>query len=703
VVQFDDGIPNGEIGASRKEPSVLEDTELYITMRQWFNADQAHSAEWRTRAKGFYDFVSGRAQWSKAARGRMESEDRVPITINVVAPVLKAVAGIEINTRHETIYLPRGMEEGDIVANEALTDASNWMADGCGAKHQESYAFQDVLKVGMGWVEERLDFELDPDGKYIEERLDPLGMWWDCSARAQNLTDSRRRWRARRMNIVDARAMFPGHLDQDLNCTWTMGVGPGEPNSNDDRRLNGSKSSTNGDVTILQVQWWEREKYHRVANPFTGQVEDHDSKSLKALVKAAKDYAETTGQYIPVESVEQTRRVYKQAFIGGKILKKSDCPRRDGFTLNCITGEPDHNSGSFAGLLDAMEDPQKMLNKWLSQATHIINTTAKGGILAEEDAFTDQRSAESTYARPDSITWVKNGALGKGKIREKPGVGLAGPYIQLFQMAMDMIPRVTGINMELMGLRDAQQPGVLEAQRKQAAMTILATIFDNLQQFRVEVGKTRLSFIQNHLSDGRLIRVLGPEGGYKAVRLMKDKVVGEFDVIVSEAPQSPNNKEQTWAALQVVLPVFRDMMTPQVATLLLDYVPGIPKQLVDGIRGLMQQSMQPNPEAQEVKKLGFEKKAAEIDRDRAAAEKDRAQAQNIIANAMLDGAALEGRRIKNAAEQAKAVGVIAKTVNDIRDTGEEYAIAPVRSPGAALPRLDQVALADDQFNNSNEI
>lgn len=1022
-MEEDHGVVEGEAD-DRKEPSVLEDTELYLKMRQWFNVDDSHSREWRGKAKMAYDFVSGVGQWKPETKRKMESEDRVPITMNVVLPVIKAVAGIEVNTRHETIFLPRGMEEGDIVANESLTQASNWMGDGCGAKFQESQAFQDVLKTGMGWClsgdanvrlpklrfatvrnysgrivevqlengekltgtpnhpvltdrgwqalgslhkgdhlvsgailervdglpvedfdqvesrlqdkidafgagrevgrfvtaaddfyadgvgskvhivyadsplgrqfrhaarrkhiahlgfvwrdcleagrallaglcaplvagraaegqlavnvghapsllltrlydaakrvasatqslahclavepnhfgdivggqfldkvkalklfngnprdaasvvapkfvsggldapfdgrvadaklgrdfrdwkpvlkvevqnllrdgraldglligiksihyrhvehfpvydvgttvgffiagntitsncEERLDYEIDPDGKYIEERLDPLEMWWDASARGQNLVDSRRRWRARKMNIADARAMFPDAMDQDLNCTWAMGVEGKEPKSIEDRRTKTDNSAAydpKGEVTILQCQWWEREPYARVANPFTGQVESLSIKDHKALVKKAKEYETETGQAIPVESVNQTRRVYKQAFIGGKILKKGDCPRKDGFTLNCITGEPDHNTGTFMGIIDAMMDPQMMLNKWLSQATHIINTTAKGGILAEEDAFTDQREAEETYARPDAITWVKKGAIANGKIREKPGVGLAAPYLQLMQMAMDAMPRVTGINMELMGLRDAQQAGVLEAQRKQAAMTILATVFDSLQSFRIEVGKTRLSFIQNHLADGRLIRILRPDGGYKAVKLMKDRMVGEFDVVVSEAPQSPNNKEQTWAALQVVLPAFKNMLTPPVAVMLLEYVPGIPKQLVDGMRGLLEQQSQPTPEAEHAKMLGFQGQEAKIMRDQAAAEKDHATAQKTLAETALAAAEKHGQDILAAKHQIDTVGSIAKAVKTIDHIpAAEFAVAPMRNPEAALPPLQRL-------------
>jgi hypothetical protein len=38
----------------------------------------------------------------------------------------------------------------------------------------------------------------------------------------------------------------------------------------------------------------------------------------------------------------------------------------------------------------------------------------------------------------------------------------------LGQFAISSIRDVTGVNLELLGLRDANQPGMLEAQRKQA-------------------------------------------------------------------------------------------------------------------------------------------------------------------------------------------------------------------------------------------
>lgn len=698
------------MAVSREEdeqnPSKLEADDLFVTMRGWFSTDKSKSDEWREEARTSFNFVAS-DQWDPNTEKQMASEKRPAITFNRELSIIKAVAGVEINTRQDIIYLPRGMEEGDVVANESLSAASEWMADGCNAQQQESRAFQDMLVCGIGATESRIDYELHPDGKYIEQAISPLEMYWDHAAREQNLSDRRRTWRARKMPLSDAKALFPGEQDRDLNCSWVSDVGSTVPVPVEERRLKqGSMTSsdTKSTVVILQIQWWEREKYHRAVNPATGEMEEHDDKSLKALKsqvdatnKAMQTEAQQSGapfEPMEVQSVTQYRRVYKQAFIGDKILKSGPCPRADGFTLNFITGERHETKNSWFGLEKLLRPAQQMANKWLSQATHIINTTAKGGILAEEDAFVDQRQAEATYAQPDAITWVKKKAISEGKIMQKPGVGMAAPYVQLLQLALDAMPQVTGINMELLGMRDVNQPGVLEAHRKQAAMTILATLFDSLTAYRIEIGRTRLFFIQNYLADGRLIRILGPDG-YKAISLVKDQAVGEYDVIVSEAPTSPNQKEQTWAALQTVLPAFQGLMTPDVAVMLLEYVPGLPQKLIDSLKQLLEQQQQ-SPEAAQQKQIAQDAELTKIDRDKAASEKDRAVAKKTLAETVLGFASVASdNHLKEAQaerEQSLAVHTKVRAVKDLTLTAVPEDPLFSNSDLPKLPQLPQIPM-----------
>jgi hypothetical protein len=85
--------------------------------------------------------------------------------------------------------------------------------------------------------------------------------------------------------------------------------------------------------------------------------------------------------------IDRVNREYSRAFLGNELLQSGDAPIKGRFSWACITGELDRNKGPLVRPDQDHARPQMWANKWLSQALHILNTTAKGGIVAEEDAF----------------------------------------------------------------------------------------------------------------------------------------------------------------------------------------------------------------------------------------------------------------------------------------------------------------------------
>ena len=113
---------------------------------------------------------------------------------------------------------------------------------------------------------------------------------------------------------------------------------------------------------------------------------------------------------------------------GTKTLETGPTPVPDKFSFQCITAE--------RNFVRVMRDPQMWTNKMLSNTLHISNTTAKGGIIAEKDAFDDQREAEDTCAQPNAITWAAPNAVKDARIMPKRDAGDPGVYLKILEFAV---------------------------------------------------------------------------------------------------------------------------------------------------------------------------------------------------------------------------------------------------------------------------
>jgi len=572
----------GDAADTGRNASVEEDTEtfdgLLFTAKHWYKEDEEHARKWKRNTKEDYDFVAGH-QWSDEDKELLREQLRPEVTFNRIEPVIQSVIGIEINNRREVEYIPRSA--GDEQPDEVLTAAAEWARDQCDAEDEESDAFFDLVTCGMAWVDSRMDYEENPDGKIVLERLNPLEMLWDAASRKRNLADARRTWRVRTMPIEDARILAPGHEDEDLDASWARVTDEKTPHNADpqvayrqdigreDRRLS-------RDITLVHLQWWERETYYRVS--VNGEMAELSEDQYRIVAKRALT-ATQLGLMPPMQAARMVRKIYKQALIGSVVLSITPGAWDAGFSWECLTGKRDHNAGTWYGLVRGMKDPQRWANKWLSQTMHILNSNAKGGWMAERGAFDDDRQAEDSIARADRITWMKPGAIGAQRITAKQPPPLPDSLWQLLNYAISSIRDVSGINVELLGMREADQPAALEDARKQAGMNILASVFDALRRYRKRQGRIMLYFILTYLSDGRLIRIVGDDGA-KYVPLIRQPGLVEYDVIVDDEATSPNQKEKVWQTLMQMMPILGQSLDASDWAILFQYSP-LPASVVE--------------------------------------------------------------------------------------------------------------------------
>ena len=603
--------------------SAVNDDALLTQFRDWSKELDAW-AKWKKEADEAFRFVAGH-QWDDDTKAAMEGQNRVPMVLNLTGPMVDAVVGAEINGRSEVKYLPRGVEDGGM--SELLSRAAEWVRDECDGEMEESQAYRDAFICGLGAIEGRMDYEDEPNGKIVFERVEACEALPDPSACKSNAIDARYIRRRRNYSKREFRERFPNAEPMGRKDERTE-VHIDDPRNRYDEEIKDRKKD---EVTVDHWQWYDLETVYLVQNPMTGETTEIPSEQIEQAMGDLGAAAEAEGLPFDAEPPSYKRRRYRQAFVcGHQILDQSDTEE---FSIKFVTGLRDRDKKCWYGIVRRMIDPQRTVNKLYSLGLHILAVNAKGGIIAEQSAIAEQKTFEQDWARADSIVTVADGALSQNRIQPKVAPPFPPSLMPLFEMALRMLREAAGINEEMMGQVTREQPGVVEAQRKQAAYGILASFFDAFRRYRKLQGRQLLRLMR-YLPDGTLVRLVDDEGVNQYAQLAFNEDVTKYDVIVDETPSGPNHKERVWMSIQQMVPYLMQAEVPlSVWSELLQYSP-LPESAIQKIVQGFQEGEQVDPQMaamqqqieQIMTQLGIESAQADIEEKRASIDLKRVQA-----------------------------------------------------------------------------
>lgn len=636
------------------------------TAQKWLKESVGTRNKWRAEAKKSYDFVAGE-QWSPEERQVMEDLMRPVTVFNKVAPIVDAIVGHEMANRQAVAYLPR--QTGASAVAEVLSAAAKWVRDECGAEGEESDAFFDAVVTGEGWMGTEPNYDDDPDGQIEMERVDPREMDIDPACHRKNYKGAKWLCRSRKWDRARAEETWPDADFGDFEPTNRRTSD--EPIDvisaafyHEDSGVQGRAGAESGLVLIHDFQWWEYEPIYRVkpeqilpetltAMQMVPEMRETLRPSETGLLTFTEPQWKLLEEYVQGKPIVQRRKVYKRMFwSGSQVLEEKDCPTKDSFTYNAITAKRDHQKHMWYGIVRAMRDPQLWSNKFMSLALEIIGTSAKGGAIAEIDAFNDPRKAEEDWADPSTLIYTKPGAVSAKKIMPRSDFASKAPpgMQELMMYANQSLNDVAGVNPAVMGFsKELDVSGVLEQTRLHAGLNLLSYLFDALKRYRQTQGTLLMAMIREYIPQGRLIKIEGPEGA-KYVPLAFDPQIMRYDIVVDEAPTAPNIKVQTWETFLGIARIFPpQMMTPQFLLPLLKYSP-FPASLVQEWTKAAS-NPQAQQQAQQEKALQMGTAQAKMQELQATAQLKQAQAAHVGEQ---DPMELEAQRMKLMADQTKA-------------------------------------------------
>lgn len=515
------------------------------------------------------------------AFGRGSSRKVKEVQFNCVKPYVNSIVGFLAQIRRKPDYQAR---EPNNEYQKALSDYQNGLSDyireNAHSDQVETQQDKDLIIGGVGATDVAITLRdgnptRTPNGEILVERVNPKYVGWDPDAVATNLLDSRWVYRAEDYDVEEAEELF--NQDEDA----FEAVDPDDDITNYEFNPFGGIQDKIGYewsdphrkmVRVYFYQWFEVENFYRVENPLLAQtdpllqitlaeafslIDNQDEQMFKfdpmaeTLVitkdirKQVKDVFDNF--QIPFDPIAEKRKVYYTAILSGdRVFTVYRSPSQQGFTLKFKTGDYDEVNKIWTGVVASLRDPQRYYNKSLTEIMLIIANNSRGGVIYEEDAIDNIQRFEQQWAQMNAAVRVNAGALSGGKIQPKAQPHMQTGYEQVLATSQEAMGKVTGIDESFFGaIAGGNETAMLQRQRIKQATTVLACYVDAITLYTKEQARIMLDFMRLLVqsSEGRLFPIEDDEGNRIFERMSSDFFVDEYDIMISEQPDTPVQRE----------------------------------------------------------------------------------------------------------------------------------------------------------------
>ena len=531
------------------------DTELAKELCGRFEEVYLHRGhvQWMAHAMRLEDYyLAGGRQWKAEDRDAMENgpNPRPAFEVDVVKPAVNAIIGYQIANRVDTSFVPRG-GQADEKSAKLISKVVRQVLDNAKWRSMETDACLDGLIQQRGYIDVRMDYQNNDMGNVALRVIDPLDGIPDPDATTYDPDD----W----ADWHEPRWMTEGQIE----CEYGRDVA---------KEVKARAKETRADAPLGDEHGVARQGFaDRPTMMNTYGYGHHGAEGpwrrYRLVHRQANEYVNTlvarwpTGDITPVEGhpreyigwlLEQGIPVFKKRMrrvrmqvIAPDVLIRDEASPYDHITA--VPFFPYFRRGRTVGVIDSMTSVQDMLNKFVSQFAHIVNTTANSGWQGEANSLenmTDDQLAEEGGAS-GLLLLRKPGTAPMEKIQPNP---IPQGVAQMIEFAYKNAQIVSGVDENMLGTQK-DLSGVAVQSLQYAAQQKLAIMLDNLSRTRRMVVERALEMVQKFMGAERVMRI-AEDDAYGVTRhvpyalnqrqpdgsVLNDLTAGDYDLVLSEQP-----------------------------------------------------------------------------------------------------------------------------------------------------------------------
>lgn len=424
---------------------------------------------------------------------------------NLIMRNTNMICGRQRQNRKSTITVPR-------FHNDQLSDDYNevlkWSEARDGFQEYLSQAFEGAVDVGASLLHLYPDYTLDPiSGDLFTDKVAWCNYLIDPYYRKQDLTDCSFIWRRRWVNKMQAKALLPGHA-KEIDKMRSNGLKDGRfPLQAELINLD-----TNQLMAYDEYHYRTTRRAKLVIDPKTGESvewEDDESEEDDMMKRTLQFQPWLIVKEVDVPTVKLCITLSGRTLYNGPNLLNID-PYP--FVPVLCYHHPDIQSYMWRqfGIVRGLRDPQYLYNMRKVIEMDILQSQINSGWIYKIDRVVDPKAFRQSGQ--GFLVPVKGGdAPISDSIQRIDPPNLPQSMLELSRGLAEDIPKIAGVNEELLGAANDDKSGILSMLRQGAGLTTLQTIFDKLDYSQRLYGNIRLQAIRKNFSRGKIRSILGRE------------------------------------------------------------------------------------------------------------------------------------------------------------------------------------------------
>ncbi len=517
--------------------------------RYLYGKDRGHTQfmEHANRCEGMY--LGGGEQWSAVDRAVLQEQGRPCYEFNEVQPSINSAVGYQIHNRMDIVYKPRG-GQADLDKATILTKLVKQVTDSTNLHWMETQVFSDGLIAQRGYFDLRMDFESNILGEVTIDTLDPLDVIPDPDAKSYDPDDWGDVLVTRWLTLDEIEQRYGKAARTEAESSNDEGPDFGDFDDEAERSKFGMFSQASlydayrtdeqgfKRYRVIERQQFVYELTPCLVHPTTGDVLVEstmaDDSKADALAKGA------------VRAKRMRKRIRWIVSTWCRSLHEDYSPY-DHFTI--VPYFAYFRRGKTRGMVDSAIGPQEVLNKAVSQFIHILNSSANGGWMVEQDSLSnmDTEELENVGAQTGLVIEYKK----ESKPPTKIGPNQVPTGIDRIIDRADKALKDVTVPDAMRGSQGPEISGIAIQSKQFASQQQLAVPLDNLAYTRHLLATRITKLIQRYYDSYRIFRIteMDPLSGKPTDEVLEinkfdpatgdyinDVTVGTYDVVISEQP-----------------------------------------------------------------------------------------------------------------------------------------------------------------------